>query len=115
MKNNARRFTHAEYELLISALRALDQHYELSLKALTEHSDKAGSLLGALFNNPYVKKHFEEEQLRAKALRERLQNLYHHDIDWLGDGAPKWCLECHNRHEPHCPRCPGCLPEELPE
>lgn len=115
MKNPTRRFTQAEFELLHSALRTLEQHIVMSLKSFAELADKEGSIFGVLLKAPYVKKHFEEEQLRAVALRERLQNLYHHDIDWLGDGQPLWCLECHNRHEPHCPRCPGCLPEELSE
>jgi hypothetical protein len=112
MKNMIRRFSQNEYELL---LRALATHQEY-MKHLISGENLAAPM-DQLFPgmSAKVREAWEADALAGSALRERISGLYHHDIDWIGDGSPKWCLVCSRRHEPHCSNCAGCLPEELPE
>lgn len=115
MKNKLRRFTQEEFELLHTALRTLEMVNTIEIKNPIEPSEGMHPAIAKLFDAKIFTDYKTAQKQQAEMLRLKLQELYHHDIDWLGDDAPKWCLACHHRHEPHCPGCMGCLPEELPE
>lgn len=111
MKNTIRRFSQAEYETIMSALRLQSEHMKMVVEELPK--GLLESVIPGL--REAMKKTFETEHNRGQNLLQRIRNLYHHDCDWMGEGGPKWCLACSHRHEPHCPNCAGCLPEELLE
>jgi hypothetical protein len=111
VKNQVRRFSQAEYELLLGALRLRSEHMR-TMSALDIGARFEAMLPGM---RERLKETMQADVQLAESLRQRISNLYHHDCDWIGEGGPKWCLACSRRHEPHCPNCAGCLPEELPE
>jgi hypothetical protein len=116
MKNPTRRFTQSEFELLLDALRAHEfflQHSHLE-DMLPEHSQILGRDMKSA-----IREHRELTRARTIQLRERLGQLFHHDVPLdiasVPDDQKTFCLRCKRRHVPHCSQCPGCLPEELPE
>jgi hypothetical protein len=107
-----RRFNAEEYELLLSALRG----HEFHLKHMAEHLPVEmvrTPLLGKMINPDAMKVFYERMLAQTTALWDRIQDLFHHDTDWLDDAdedhVPRWCLACRRRHEPHCDGCAGCL------